>query len=94
MKELCKELQVWQEAEVRLAKVKPSIPVSRRERNLAALRSCSSFNLVEFQAVRGATAFMHDSSVIDQLELKVLTELPAGDHVFFPFAPADGTLGS
>jgi hypothetical protein len=94
MVELCKELQVWKETEVLLTKVKPATTVSRRERNLFVLRSCSTFHLVDFHSVRGATAFMHDSSIMDDLELKMMSELPTGDYVFFPFEPADGTLGS
>jgi hypothetical protein len=95
MVELCQELQVWKEtAEVLLTKVKPATTVARRERNLFVLRSCSTFHLVDFHSVRGATAFMHDSSIMDDLELKMMSERPTGDYVFFPFEPADGTLGS
>lgn len=92
--ELCKELLVWRESEVRITKVRAATSLTKRERNLFVLQSCCSFDLVGFQSVRGATAFMHDSSIMDHLELKLMSELPRGDYVFFPFQPADGTLGS
>ena len=92
--ELCRELQVWSQPDVILANVRPAISVSRRERNLHVLKSCGAVNLVDFQSVNSSTAFMHDPDIMNELELKLMSEFPTGDYVLFPFEPADGSPGS
>jgi hypothetical protein len=77
-----------------LAKVKPAISVSRRERNLHALKSCGAVNLVDFQSVSSSTACMRDPDIMNELELKLMSEFLTGDYVLFPFEPADGSEGS
>jgi hypothetical protein len=85
---------VWQAPTVVLTNARPAMTVSRRERNLHVLKTCSTFDLIGFQHVRGSTAFMHDSEIMNELELKLMSELPTGDYVLFPFTPADGSPGS
>ena len=92
--ELCKELLVWSGPEVVLTKAFVAARLSRREKNLHVLRACSKFNIIDFKPVDGAVAFMQHDFIMNELELKLMSELPMGDHVFFPFEPADGTPGA
>ncbi len=85
---------MWSAPEVVLTKAAVAPSLSRREKNLHVLRACSNFNIIDFKAVEGAVAFMQDDSIMNELDLKIMSELPAGDHVFFPFEPADGTPGA
>ena len=85
MKELCKQLKVWQDPEVDLRGVTMSSGLSVKSKNEELLKVFA--DLATCACIAGAKPFYQDPAIMDNLELKMLKELPPGDMVFFPFAP-------
>jgi len=85
LKEFCKKFKVWQDPEVDLRGIALPSNLSTKQKNEELLRAFPSF--ATCVRVNGASPFYSSPSIVEELELQVLKELPTGDVVFFPFAP-------
>jgi len=81
---------VWQEPEVDLRGIFVRSNVSIKTKNNQLLEAHPE--LASCVRMSGTTPFFDNATVVDNLELLVLNELPPGDVVFFPFAPINQLL--
>ena len=90
LKALCKRLKVWQEPEVDLRgiSVRSNLPINTKNKQLLEVHP----EFASCVRMSGTTPFFDNATVVDNLELLVLNELPPGDIVFFPFAPINQPL--
>jgi hypothetical protein len=90
LKALCKRLNVWQEPEVDLRgiSVRSNLPIKTKNKQLLEVHP----EFASCVRMSGTTPFFDNATVVDNLELLVLNELPPGDIVFFPFAPINQPL--
>jgi hypothetical protein len=50
------------------------------------VKVCDSLHLLSWVPVDGSSPFTRSREVMDNMGLSVKTDLPPGDHIFFPFA--------